>query len=94
MAQDLSHLVKVEVTGIFPIVSVTGYRDEEEVQFSGDGKPLFDGEGNPVVKLVRVEETEDVSKPGFACLDPEKTNIRALVRAGLVKVVPQKAAKP
>ncbi len=92
MAQDLSHLVKVEVTGIFPIVSVTGYRDEEEVQFSGDGKPLFDGDGNPVVTLVRVEETEDVSKPGIALLDPEKTNIRALVRAGLVKVVPQKVA--
>jgi len=85
----MDHLVRVEVTGIFPIVSVTGYRDEEEVQFDGD-RPLFDSEGQPVVKVVRVAETEDVSKPGFAMLDPAETNIRALVRAGLVKPAPQK----
>lgn len=84
----MDHLVRVEVIGIFPIVSVVGYRDEEELQFTGDGKPLFDAAGNPVVTTVRVEVTEDVSKPGFAFLDPEKTNIRALVKAGLVKVAP------
>lgn len=84
----MDHLVRVEVTGIFPIVSVTGYRDEEEVQFDGN-KPLFDSEGQPVVKVVRVVETQDVSKPGFAMLDPAETNIRALVKAGLVKLAPQ-----
>lgn len=92
----MDHLVRVEVTGIFPIVSVTGYRDVEEQQFTGDGRPLFDGDGNPVVTIVSVPITEDVSKPGFAMLDPAETNIRALVKAGLVKIAPQKkpAAKP
>lgn len=88
----MDHLVRVEVTGIFPIVSVTGYRNEEEAQFDGNGRPLFDGDGQPVVKVVRVAETEDVSKPGFAMLDPDVTNIRALVRGGLVKLAPQKPA--
>lgn len=86
----MDHLVRVEVTGIFPIVSVTGYRDVEEYQFDDEGSPLFDADGNPVFVIVRVPVTEDVSKPGFAMLDPAETNIRALVRAGLVKIAPLK----
>lgn len=84
----MDHLVRVEVIGVFPIVSVTGYRDEEEHQFGADGRPLFDAEGQPVVTVVTVPTTEDISKPGFALLDPAATNIRALVKAGLVKIAP------
>lgn len=90
---ETDHLIAVEVIGIFPIVSVTGYRDEEELQYDAAGAPLFDGAGQPVVTKARVETTEDVSKPGTAWLDPAKTNIRALVKAGLVRVVP-KTAEP
>lgn len=93
---DLSHLIRVEVIGVFPIVSVTGYRDEVEHQFDGDGRPMFDADGNPVVTVVSVPTTEDISKPGFAMLDPAVTNIRALVKAQLVKVLPptKKPATP
>lgn len=64
---DLANLTRVQVVGIFPIVSITGY-DE-------DGKPT----------------REDVSKPGFALLDPAETNIPALTQAGLVKLAPAEA---
>lgn len=94
MSHDMSHLVRVEVTGIFDIVSVTGYRDDEEVQFGDDGTPLFDADGQPVVKTVRVALTEDICKGGFAMLDPAETNIRALVRSGLVRIAPKPTAKP
>lgn len=89
---DLSHLVRVEVIGALPIVSVTGYREDEEVVWDGN-KPLLGGDGEPVVNKVLVPVTEDVSRGGFAYLDPEQTNIRALVRGGLVAIAPQKAGK-
>lgn len=84
----MDHLVRVEVTGIFPIVSVTGYRTEDEYHFDADGRPEYDAEGNPVFTSVTFPTTEDVSKPGFAMLDPAETNIRALVKAGLVRIAP------
>lgn len=90
---DTDHLIAVEVTGIFPIVSVIGYRDEEELQYDAANAPLFDAAGHPVVKTIRVEVTEDISKPGTAYLDPATTNIRALVKAGLVRVVAKKPAE-
>lgn len=85
----MNHLVRVEVIGDLPIVSVTGYRDEQEVQFDSGGKPLFDADGNPVVKTVQVTETVDVEKGGIAYLDPEQTNIAVLTQARLVKVLPK-----
>lgn len=91
---EMDHLIAVEVIGIFPIVSVTGYRDEEELQYDAAGTPLFDGVGQPIVTTIRVENTEDISAPGTAYLDPAKTNIRALVKAGLVRVVAKKPAEP
>lgn len=88
---DLSHLIRVEVIGMFDIVSVVGYRDDEEIVWNGNS-PLIGGDGQPVTQTVRVEVTEDVKPGGFAFLDPEKTNIRALVKAGLVRIAPQKKA--
>lgn len=90
---DTDHLIAVEVTGIFPIVSVIGYRDEEELQYDSKGAPLFDGAGQPVVKTIRVDVTEDISAPGTAYLDPAVTNIRALVKAGLVRVMEKRPAE-
>jgi len=84
---DLSHLVRVEVIGIFPIVSVTGYTEQDEPVFDGD-QPRFDADGQLVTQPVRVPMTEDVDRGGFAFLDPAETNIRALVRAQLVKLAP------
>lgn len=94
MAYSLDHLIAVEVLAEPPlaIASVTGYRDEDEWQFSPDGKPLYDGAGNPVVKQVKVVETEDVEKGGTAYLDPELTNIAVLVQAKLVKLLPKTPA--
>ncbi|WP_020525835.1 hypothetical protein [Catelliglobosispora koreensis] len=85
----MEHLVRCEVIGDLPIVSVTGYREVEEVQFGPNGAPLFDGEGNPVVKPVRVAETQDVTKGQIAYLDPAETNIAVLTQAQLVKVLPK-----
>jgi len=90
---DLSHLIRVEVVGVFPIVSVTGYREDDEVVWNGD-MPAVGADGEVVTQKVTVATTEDVSRGGFAFLDPAETNIRALVRAGLVVIAPQqKAAK-
>jgi hypothetical protein len=89
----VDHLVAVEVIGDLPIASVTGYRDVEKVQFGGDGAPLFDTAGNPVVKVVRVADTVDVTKGQTAYLDPAETNIAVLTQAGLVKVLPKQAKK-
>lgn len=83
--------VRVEVIGELPIVSVLEYREEDEVVWDGN-KPLLDGNGDVVTQKVKVPVTQDVSRGGFAFLDPEVTNIRALVRAGLVKIAPEKKA--
>jgi len=85
----VDYLVAVEVIGDLPIVSVTGYRDIEEVQFGRDGAPLFDAAGNPVVKSVRVADTVDATKGQTAYLDPAETNIAVLTQAQLVKVLPK-----
>ena len=89
----MDHLVRCEVIGELPIVSVVGYRDVDEVQFGPGGAPLFDGEGNPVVKTVRVAETVDVEKGGIVFLDPAETNIAVLTQARLVKVLPKDKAR-
>lgn len=88
----MDHLIRVEVLGPFDIVSVVGYREEDEVQFDGD-VPRLDADGQPVVKTVRVPVTEDVKPGGYAFLDPAETKIRQLVRAGLVRLAPAKPAK-
>lgn len=91
---DMDHLIRVKVTGMFNIMSVVGYRDEEEFQFTGDGKPLFGANGEPVIKVVRVPVKESVAPGGHAYLDPAVTNIRALVRGGLVQIVAREPARP
>lgn len=90
----MDNLVAVEVLAEPPlaIVSVVGYREVEEPLFE-DGKPVFDGEGNPAVRVVKRPNTEDVTKGGTAYLDPQETQIHLLVQAGLVKILPVSKGK-
>lgn len=95
MAYSLDHLVAVEVLVEPPkaIVSVTGYRDEQELQLGPDGKLLLDAAGQPVTKRVTVAETVDVEKGGIAYLDPAETDIAVLVQAQFVKLLPKAPAE-
>lgn len=89
----MDHLVPVEVIGDLDIVSVTGYRDVEEWQFDKNNQPLYDADGQPRMKNLRVAVTQDVSKGAVAYLDPAETNIPALTQAGLVRLMPKKKDK-